>query len=318
MEYHEIGERFEYDGVMLEVIQTPGCVSCFFRDNRICKLKDNPKYCSVDTRNDKKCISYKLVEQCKQKENNNMDKKIIYYADLTPCDNMQDYKEAVFVPQFVLNDTKEFDTKPPIGVIQLATRLGWCIVAKWSNNGSTRIYALEDETVKEGVEILHGLCDSGECDYAFGREEVHSKNVKYEGISVFDGYTEGNLIEHCERELEKQKDMEQKTEFMVAGTDKVFATHVGNIQSDEEIYGSLLDKLFATYKAKNHDYSNAFSEMYDELGIDYAYGKLREKINRIKVLRNQPNMVENETLEDALLDTAGYAILTLVELKKRK
>ena len=126
-------------------------------------------------------------------------------------------------------------------------------------------------------------------------------------------YTYYKLVEQC-----KPKDMEQKTEFMVAGTDKVFATHVGNVQSDEEIYGSLLDKLFTTYKAKNHDYSNAFSEMFDELGIDYAYGKLREKINRIKVLRNQPNMVENEGLEDALLDTAGYAILTLVELKKRK
>ena len=57
--------------------------------------------------------------------------------------------------------------------------------------------------------------------------------------------------------------------------------------------------------------------MFDELGIDYAYGKLREKINRIKVLRNQPNMVENEFFEDALLDTAGYAVLTLVELKKK-
>ena len=102
------------------------------------------------------------------------------------------------------------------------------------------------------------------------------------------------------------------------GTDKTFAPQATNNQSDEEIYGSLLDKLFTTYKAKNHDYSNAFSEMYDELGIDYAYGKLREKMNRIKALRKKPNMVENEGLEDALLDTAGYAILTLVELKKRK
>lgn len=121
------------------------------------------------------------------------------------------------------------------------------------------------------------------------------------------------LVEQC-----KPKDMEHKTEFMVAGTDKVFATHVGNVQSDEEIYGSLLDKLFTTYKAKNTDYGGAFAEMFDELGIDYAYGKLREKMNRIKVLRNKPNMVENEGLEDALLDTAGYAILTLVELTKRK
>ena len=181
MEYHEIGERFEYDGVVLEVIEVSDCVSCFFDGgDRECKLKDKPKYCGIDTRNDKRSISYKLIKQL------------------------------------------------------------------------------------------------------------------------------------------KQKDMEQKTEFMVAGTDKVFATHVGDIQSDEEIYGSLLDKLFTTYKAKDADYGSSFAEMFDELGIDYAYGKLREKMNRIKVLRKQPNMVENEGLEDALLDTAGYAILTLVELKKRK
>ena len=120
-----------------------------------------------------------------------------------------------------------------------------------------------------------------------------------------------------EKIQEERDKIIQKTDFIIEGTDKTFATQVTNIQSDEEIYGSLLDKLFATYKAKNHDYSNAFSEMFDELGIDYAYGKLREKMNRIKVLRKQPNMVENEGLEDALLDTAGYAILTLVELKKR-
>ena len=107
MEYHEIGERFEYDGVVLEVIKASRCAYCFFPRKR-CKLKDDPKYCGVDTRNDKKCISYKLVEQL------------------------------------------------------------------------------------------------------------------------------------------EQKDMEQKMEINVEGTDKVFATHVGNIQSDEEIYGSLLDKLFTT------------------------------------------------------------------------
>ena len=305
MEYHEIGEWFEYNGVVLEVVGLTGCASCFFNEYEECKLKDDPKYCGIDTRNDKRSISYKLIKQCNIRENNNM-KKQIYYADLTPCDNMDDYKESAFVPQFVLDDTKKFDTKPPIGVVQLATRLGWCIVAKWSNNGSTRIYALEDETVKEGIEILHGLCDSGECDYAFGREEIHSKKVSEKDVSVFDGYTTEILLR-----------MEQKTEIKVEGTDKVFATQVTNPQSDEEIYGSLLDKLFTTYKAKNADYGSAFAEMFDELGIDYAYGKLREKMNRIKVLRNKPNMVENESLEDALLDTAGYAILTLVELKKR-
>ena len=303
MEYHEIGDRFEYDGVVLEVV-TPGyCKGCFFFDRYTCML-ESPKKCGALTRYDNKSVCYKLVEQCKPKEKNM--KKQIYYADLTPCDNMDDYKEAAFVPQFVLNDTKEFDTKPPIGVVQLATRLGWCIVAKWYNNGSTRIYGGTADAIKAGVSILGGCCDSGDCGYAFGEERIFPKKVSEKDVSVFDGYTTEILLR-----------MEQKTEFMVAGTDKVFATHVGNVQSDEEIYGSLLDKLFTTYKAKDADYGSAFAEMFDELGIDYAYGKLREKMNRIKVLRKQPNMVENEGLEDALLDTAGYAILTLVELKKR-
>ena len=179
MEYHEIGERFEYDGVVLEVVKRDNCKDCFFQDRLECGVM-SPMRCSSDMRNDDTSIIYKLVEQC------------------------------------------------------------------------------------------------------------------------------------------KPKDMEHKTEIKVEGTDKVFATQVTNNQSDEEIYGSLLDKLFTTYKSKNADYGSAFAEMFDELGIDYAYGKLREKMNRIKVLRKQPNMVENEGLEDALLDTAGYAILTLVELKKRK
>ena len=182
MEYHEIGERFEFNGVTLEVVEKTtgiGCMHCYLCIEKICKLGMRT-YCDLTQRKDKTSIIYKLVEQC------------------------------------------------------------------------------------------------------------------------------------------KQKDMEQKTEIIVEGTDEVFATHVDNVKSDEEIYGSLLDKLFTTYKAKDADYGSAFAEMFDELGIDYAYGKLREKMNRIKVLRKQPNMVENEGLEDALLDTAGYAILTLVELKKRK
>ena len=159
------------------------------------------------------------------------------------------------------------------------------------------------------LEVVDGDID---CCHLCYLNELNCKNLYCTSNDRMDGReVYFKFVEQC-----KPKDMEQKTEIKVEGTDKVFVTHVGNVQSDEEIYGSLLDKLFTTYKAKNADYGSAFSEMYDELGIDYAYGKLREKMNRIKVLRKQPNMVENEGLEDALLDTAGYAILTLVELKK--
>ena len=180
MEYHEIGEQFEFDGVILKPVQTfdlYDCKICYFGRSGYCKVGVN-KYCGTDTRADGKSIYYSIVGKCKPKD--------------------------------------------------------------------------------------------------------------------------------------------MKTEIKVEGTDNTFATQVTNIQSDEEMYGSMLDKLFTTYKAKDADYGSAFAEMFNELGIDYAYGKLREKMNRIKVLRKQPNMVENEGLEDALLDTAGYAILTLVELKKKK
>ena len=66
MEYHEIGERFEYDGVVLEVIKASRCAYCFFNRSS-CELKDRPMYCGSDTRNDKRSINYKLVEQCKSK-----------------------------------------------------------------------------------------------------------------------------------------------------------------------------------------------------------------------------------------------------------
>ena len=165
------------------------------------------------------------------------------------------------------------------------------------------------------LEVAKGMDSLDDCKKCYFRlwdclafqNALCNKRKRLDGTPVY-----YKLVEQC-----KPKDMEQKTEIKVEGTDKTFATQVTNNQSDEEIYGSLLDKLFTTYKSKNADYGSAFAEMFDELGIDYAYGKLREKMNRIKVLRKQPNMVENEGLEDALLDTAGYAILTLVELKKR-
>ena len=88
--------------------------------------------------------------------------------------------------------------------------------------------------------------------------------------------------------------------------------------TDADRFKDITDKMSDTYKRKNHDYGNAFSEMYDELGINYGYGKIREKVNRIKTLKDNEAQVANEPLEDALLDCANYCILTLIEYQKRK
>ena len=44
--------------------------------------------------------------------------------------------------------------------------------------------------------------------------------------------------------------MKQKTEIKANDTDKTFATQVTNNQSDEEIYGSLLDKFLQRTRLK--------------------------------------------------------------------
>ena len=72
MEYHGIGERFEYNGVLLEVsVSTDGCAECFFSKEDNC-ISSFPINCSMHERNDSKSIVYKLVEQCKTK---NMEQK---------------------------------------------------------------------------------------------------------------------------------------------------------------------------------------------------------------------------------------------------
>ena len=81
---------------------------------------------------------------------------------------------------------------------------------------------------------------------------------------------------------------------------------------DYKSFKDITDTMSDTYKRKNHDYGNAVSVMYDERGINYGYGKIREKVNRIKTLKDNEAQVANEPLEDALLDCANYCILTLM------
>ena len=75
--------------------------------------------------------------------------------------------------------------------------------------------------------------------------------------------------------------------------------------------------IAATIQAKNHDYGGAFAKQYDKFGILYAVSKLSEKYDRIEALATEHAEVKGEPLEDALLDLAGYCLLTLDQLHQR-
>ena len=68
MEYHEIGERFEYYGVILEVTEARYCKDYFFLSKLGRCISESTMYCGSNTRVDNKRISYKRVEQCEPKD----------------------------------------------------------------------------------------------------------------------------------------------------------------------------------------------------------------------------------------------------------
>nr|DAE26351.1 MAG TPA: Nucleotide modification associated domain 1 [Myoviridae sp. ctgyr15] len=123
----------------------------------------------------------------------------------------------------------------------------------------------------------------------------------------------GFYPEYAEKLMDERKDS-------IIGNNLINSIIMGKQKerTDADRFNEITDKMSDTYKRKNHDYGNAFSEMYDELGINYGYGKIREKVNRIKTLKDNEAQVANEPLEDALLDCATYCILTLMEYQKRK
>lgn len=70
---------------------------------------------------------------------------------------------------------------------------------------------------------------------------------------------------------------------------------------------------------KNLAYGDSFSKSLDEDGLLVLKIRLGDKFNRISSLIKRDELKENdESLEDTLLDMAGYSILALKYLKEHK
>lgn len=233
----------------------------------------------------KKYIIYKLVEQCKTKDMEQEEKIMVQgtsYTFATQETNslkIEDLKNGDFVA---------FDYNGNTAVTRLTSDDGDFMYAVGLWHDSNLVGDTDAIWYADNLKDVNSVSPITNLHYATADEIKRWANV---------------LTESFERGEQMQREKEPKM--------------LPDCVTTEDYIKSLTNELALTLQAKNHDYNSAFSEMFDELGIDYAYGKLREKMNRIKALRKKPNMVENEGLEDALLDTAGYAILTLVELKKK-
>ena len=94
------------------------------------------------------------------------------------------------------------------------------------------------------------------------------------------------------------------------------AQKTANKKTDADLFKEITDKMFETFKAKNHDYGSSFSNLFKECGMTYAYGHMAEKLERINSLRKDEAKVKGESMKDSLYDLANYAILTIMELEK--
>lgn len=89
--------------------------------------------------------------------------------------------------------------------------------------------------------------------------------------------------------------------------------------NDVQRFGRIQVELCDTFKSKNADYGNSFSQLYQEFGdngIITAAVQISHKYHRfMNLIKGTPAKV-NESLRDTLLDLANYCILTVMELDK--
>ena len=87
----------------------------------------------------------------------------------------------------------------------------------------------------------------------------------------------------------------------------------------ETTFGNIIAEMLETYKKKNADYGNSFSETIQEFGFIPAVARINDKVKRMKnIVKGQKMNIESESLRDALLDTSVYCVLTIMELDNQK
>lgn len=91
--------------------------------------------------------------------------------------------------------------------------------------------------------------------------------------------------------------------------------------TDIDRFEQIQNKMLETFKIKNHDYGNSFSDLYKEFGdkgIITATTQIAHKYHRLVNAVRGTTMKVNESLEDTLLDMANYCIMTLMEIQKEE
>lgn len=91
------------------------------------------------------------------------------------------------------------------------------------------------------------------------------------------------------------------------------------IDQSDNPFKKYTDHLAEILQEKNKAYGDSFTKSVDDYGLKVIGIRLSDKYNRVKHLVNHGLLKQNdESLEDTLLDMAGYSILALKYLKEHR
>ena len=87
----------------------------------------------------------------------------------------------------------------------------------------------------------------------------------------------------------------------------------------ETTFGKITAEMLETYKKKNADYGNSFSETIQEFGFIPAVARINDKLKRVKnMVKGKDMNIKDESMRDNLMDIANYCVLTIMELDNQK
>lgn len=85
-----------------------------------------------------------------------------------------------------------------------------------------------------------------------------------------------------------------------------------------EKHKELCDRIHSTCVAKNHDYGNSASDLYNKFGLISYIVRMNDKMSRINTLIKREAEVKDEKITDTLLDLANYCLLAVADMELDK
>lgn len=88
--------------------------------------------------------------------------------------------------------------------------------------------------------------------------------------------------------------------------------------TQEQRIEAVVSEVGSTLIRKNRDYGDSFAKQYTKYGVMCGLIRMDDKMARLTNLVTGAQQHVDESIEDTLMDLAGYAILCAVELRKSK